>query len=100
LLRAPRELKGWWARPVDSLAGSGKTAAFLVPLITRVQRLRATRAPGRATLAAALVLSPTRELALQTFNFFKTYSKFTELTGCPPSAWCCARTRVPSARAR
>jgi len=28
------------------------------------------------------VVSPTRELALQTFNFFKTYSKFTDLTGC------------------
>ncbi|KAJ1493850.1 P-loop containing nucleoside triphosphate hydrolase protein, partial [Baffinella frigidus] len=65
--------------------GSGKTAAFMVPLIVRVQRLReatAFRDGDRVTHARGLVLSPTRELALQTFNFFKTYSKFTELTGC------------------
>ena len=33
------------------------------------------------SLRGMQVISPTRELALQTFNFFKTYSKFTDLTG-------------------
>jgi ATP-dependent RNA helicase RhlE len=42
--------------------GTGKTAAFLIPLI---ERLKVARQEGR-TDAAALVLAPTRELAEQT----------------------------------
>ena len=44
--------------------GSGKTAAFLVPMFERLK----THSPSGAR---ALVLSPTRELALQTFKFIK-----------------------------
>ncbi|HET9648028.1 MAG TPA: DEAD/DEAH box helicase [Microlunatus sp.] len=42
--------------------GSGKTYAFLVPLVTRLRQTAGTRRPGRPR---ALVLAPTRELALQ-----------------------------------
>lgn len=45
--------------------GSGKTAAFLVPMFEKLQ------APQAQTGARALILTPTRELALQTLKFTK-----------------------------
>jgi ATP-dependent RNA helicase RhlE len=42
--------------------GTGKTAAFLIPLIERLHAGRGTGEPG-----SALILAPTRELAEQTF---------------------------------
>lgn len=53
--------------------GSGKTAAFLVPMI---ERLRQHTPQGGAR---ALVLSPTRDLALQTLKFAKELGRFTGL---------------------
>ncbi|KAG6671715.1 hypothetical protein I3842_16G017700 [Carya illinoinensis] len=53
--------------------GSGKTAAFLVPMI---ERLRQHTPQGGAR---ALVLSPTRDLALQTLKFAKELGRFTDL---------------------
>lgn len=44
--------------------GSGKTACFLIPMFERL------KGPSQAG-ARALVLSPTRELALQTLKFTK-----------------------------
>ena len=44
--------------------GSGKTAAFLIPMF---ERLRYHKPTG----ARALILSPTRELAMQTLKFTK-----------------------------
>ncbi len=44
--------------------GSGKTAAFLIPMF---EKLKNHTAIG----ARALILSPTRELALQTLKFTK-----------------------------
>ncbi|KAK4530380.1 hypothetical protein CCYA_CCYA04G1237 [Cyanidiococcus yangmingshanensis] len=52
--------------------GSGKTAAFLAPLIQRLA-LR----PRKRVGVRGLVISPTRELALQTFKFLADYSKYT-----------------------
>uniref|UniRef100_A0A8B9EG08 ATP-dependent RNA helicase DDX54 n=1 Tax=Anser cygnoides TaxID=8845 RepID=A0A8B9EG08_ANSCY len=52
--------------------GSGKTACFLIPMFERL------KAPSPAG-ARALVLSPTRELALQTLKFTKELGKFTGL---------------------
>ena len=49
--------------------GTGKTASFLLPLI---QRLLDT--PGRARLARAVILEPTRELALQVMQSFQTFT--------------------------
>jgi ATP-dependent RNA helicase DDX54/DBP10 len=53
--------------------GSGKTAAFLIPLVERLQQ-HSTRVGARA-----VVLSPTRELALQTLKFVRSLAKFTDL---------------------
>lgn len=53
--------------------GSGKTAAFLIPMFERL------KAPQAKTGARALILSPTRELALQTMKFTKELGKFTGL---------------------
>lgn len=47
-----------------SRTGSGKTAAFVIPMI---QKLKQRLASG----TRALLLSPTRELALQTFSVVK-----------------------------
>jgi len=52
--------------------GSGKTAAFLIPLF---EKLKASKSTG----ARALILSPTRELALQTLRFSKELGRFTGL---------------------
>lgn len=52
--------------------GSGKTAAFLLPLF---EKLKIHVPQG----ARALILAPTRELALQTLTFTKELGKFTDL---------------------
>uniref|UniRef100_A0A8C9Z6P1 ATP-dependent RNA helicase DDX54 n=1 Tax=Sander lucioperca TaxID=283035 RepID=A0A8C9Z6P1_SANLU len=53
--------------------GSGKTAAFLVPMFEKL------KAPQAQTGARALILTPTRELALQTMKFTKELGKYTGL---------------------
>lgn len=53
--------------------GSGKTAAFLLPMFEKL------KSHSAKTGARALILSPTRELALQTFKFTKELGKFTTL---------------------
>uniref|UniRef100_T1IYN4 RNA helicase n=1 Tax=Strigamia maritima TaxID=126957 RepID=T1IYN4_STRMM len=55
--------------------GSGKTAAFLIPMFERLKS-RSAKAGARA-----LILSPTRELALQTHNFLKELGKYVGLKG-------------------
>ncbi|XP_046459761.1 ATP-dependent RNA helicase DDX54-like isoform X2 [Daphnia pulex] len=52
--------------------GSGKTACFLIPLFERLQ--------AHSTIGTrALIMSPTRELALQTLKFTRELGKFTGL---------------------
>lgn len=53
--------------------GSGKTAAFLIPMLERL-KAHTSKAGARA-----VILSPTRELALQTFKFCKELGRFTDL---------------------
>jgi ATP-dependent RNA helicase DDX54/DBP10 len=53
--------------------GSGKTAAFLIPLFERL------KSHSSIIGARGLILSPTRELALQTMKFTKELGKFTGL---------------------
>jgi ATP-dependent RNA helicase RhlE len=51
--------------------GTGKTAAFALPILQHLSR--APGAPGRGP--RALVLAPTRELALQVNESFRTYGR-------------------------
>ena len=53
--------------------GSGKTAAFLVPMLEKLRQ----HVPQSGV--RALILSPTRDLALQTLKFTKELGKFTGL---------------------
>jgi ATP-dependent RNA helicase RhlE len=52
--------------------GSGKTAAFLLPILDRLHR-----APGRGT--RALILTPTRELAAQVTEHGEQLARYTRL---------------------
>src|SRR3989338_11175702 len=49
--------------------GTGKTAAFLLPLIERISKLKLLKKRERV-----LIMAPTRELALQIESDFKTLS--------------------------
>jgi superfamily II DNA/RNA helicase len=55
--------------------GTGKTAAFVLPMIERLASGRA-----KARMPRSLILSPTRELATQTANYFGTYGKHVNLS--------------------
>lgn len=55
--------------------GTGKTASFTLPMITKLGRGRA-----RARMPRSLVLAPTRELAAQVAENFDTYAQNTKLT--------------------
>ena len=56
--------------------GTGKTAAFMLPILNHLVRVRRPRHIGHPR---ALVLSPTRELAAQTAENVKAYSKYCQL---------------------
>jgi ATP-dependent RNA helicase RhlE len=52
--------------------GTGKTAAFALPML---QRLSQDRRPATPKCPRALILTPTRELAVQIEQSFKTYGR-------------------------
>jgi len=56
--------------------GTGKTAAFGLPLL---QRLSTGHVPPHAKQAKALILAPTRELAVQIEQSLRTYGRFLNL---------------------
>ena len=56
--------------------GTGKTAAFALPILQRLSE-RPTRAKGPAARVRVLVLCPTRELAQQIHDSFRTYGQYT-----------------------
>jgi len=56
--------------------GSGKTASFLIPIIEKL------KAHSVKVGVRALILSPTRELAIQTLKFVKDFGKYTDLRTC------------------
>jgi ATP-dependent RNA helicase RhlE len=57
-----------------AMTGSGKTAAFLLPILHRLKE------KPRGT-TRALVLAPTRELAAQIVEHMKAFAQFTDLKG-------------------
>ena len=56
--------------------GTGKTAAFALPILARLSETPRRVAPKQTRV---LVLSPTRELAIQIYESFKTYGKHLRL---------------------
>jgi ATP-dependent RNA helicase RhlE len=60
-----------------AMTGSGKTAAFLLPILNRLMTPSAKRAVG----PRALIVSPTRELAAQTAEQLTALCKHTRLRG-------------------
>ena len=53
--------------------GTGKTAAFTLPLLQELTQTERTSAPGRPR---ALILTPTRELAAQIGDSIQTYGRY------------------------
>ena len=60
--------------------GTGKTAAFSLPMLQRLLQ-RPSRRP-EAKVIRALILSPTRELAMQTWENIEAYSKGLPVSSC------------------
>ncbi|NUU76827.1 DEAD/DEAH box helicase [Paenibacillus xylanilyticus] len=57
--------------------GTGKTAAFSVPIIQLLSEKASGPKPGRRI--RSLILTPTRELAIQISDNIKTYSRYTDI---------------------
>jgi len=83
---------------ITAQTGTGKTLAFLLPLIDRLLKLK--QAPG----TSALILTPTRELAMQISESFALLAHNTSLrsvahatdstrSGCTPKKTATARLR-------
>ena len=62
---------------VQAVTGSGKTLAFLIPVVERMRQLKLAK-----NQIGALILSPTRELAMQTWRVCKELCQAMALT--PP----------------
>jgi len=58
--------------------GTGKTAAFAIPIIHQLHRI--VGSTKKAKVIRALIVTPTRELAVQIGQSFDTYAKYTNLT--------------------
>ncbi|KQB41945.1 ATP-dependent RNA helicase RhlE [Flavobacterium daejeonense] len=58
--------------------GTGKTAAFAIPIIHQLHRI--VGSSKKPKQIRALVITPTRELAVQIGQSFDTYAKYTNLT--------------------
>jgi ATP-dependent RNA helicase RhlE len=57
--------------------GTGKTAAFVIPILHRLQERKVL---GRPNAVRCLVMTPTHELALQVDSVFRTLGKHTRVT--------------------
>ena len=63
--------------------GTGKTAAFVLPILQRLHQAVATRNGGGRKPVRVLVLTPTRELALQVEESFRTYGAHRPIRSTP-----------------
>ena len=63
---------------VSAQTGTGKTAAFALPILQSL--INQQDAPKKGKTIKALIVSPTRELAIQIEANFKNYSVYTNLT--------------------
>ena len=62
--------------------GTGKTAAFAVPILQLLSEENIPSWEKQNRQIRALVVTPTRELALQIQESFQTYGRFTDLNSC------------------
>lgn len=62
--------------------GTGKTAAFSIPIIQLLMDGSKERSQARRREVRALVLTPTRELAIQIDESFRNYGKYTGIKTC------------------
>ena len=60
-----------------AVTGSGKTAAFMIPILERL-----LYRPKKIPTSRVAILMPTRELAVQCFNVAKKLASFTDITFC------------------
>ena len=60
-----------------AVTGSGKTAAFMIPILERL-----LYRPKKVPTSRVAILMPTRELAVQCFNVAKKLASFTDVTFC------------------
>ncbi|EEB08572.1 ATP-dependent RNA helicase Ddx27/Drs1 [Schizosaccharomyces japonicus yFS275] len=60
-----------------AVTGSGKTAAFVVPILERL-----VYRPKKIPTSRVLIICPTRELAMQCHNVAKRIAAFTDITLC------------------
>ncbi len=67
-----RDLRG------SAQTGTGKTAAFAIPLLQLLQQAQGDHMQAKPTIKA-LILTPTRELAIQIEESFKAYGKYLKL---------------------
>lgn len=56
--------------------GTGKTCAFAIPILQKLKKEE--RLPGFPPIRS-LILTPTRELAIQIYDSFLTYAKYTDI---------------------
>ena len=63
---------------VSAQTGTGKTAAFALPIIELLSKKQEEEKTEKKI--KALIVTPTRELALQILDNFKSYSKYSNLT--------------------
>ena len=65
----------------SAVTGSGKTAAFLIPVLERLMYKEKTRGKGSDNSASrVLILVPTRELAVQCADVGKSLARFMDVT--------------------
>ena len=60
-----------------AVTGSGKTAAFVIPILERL-----LYRPKKIATSRVVILMPTRELAVQCYNVAKKLASFTDITFC------------------
>ncbi|KAI4105677.1 MAG: hypothetical protein L6R37_002576 [Teloschistes peruensis] len=60
-----------------AVTGSGKTAAFVIPILERL-----LYRPKKVPTSRVAILMPTRELAVQCFNVAQKLASFTDITFC------------------
>lgn len=62
--------------------GTGKTAAFSIPIIQHVENRSKHASNSKRREIKALILTPTRELAIQIDESFRNYGKYSSIKSC------------------